>query len=91
MASLYPGSLLTATGLALHGYRKGSLSRSGAIAAFCVGYGHLAGPVKVFGITMIVFYLIGSRATKVGHARHIEAVVGLSLADELIHYRSRRT
>lgn len=66
MASLYPGSLITATGLALHGYRKGSLSRSGAIAAFCVGYGHLAGPVKVFGITMIVFYLIGSRVTKVG-------------------------
>ncbi|KAI9635419.1 integral membrane protein DUF92-domain-containing protein [Dioszegia hungarica] len=63
--SLYPGAALIATGLSLHGYRKGSLSGSGAIAAWVVGYGHLANPLKVFGVTMIVFYLVGSRATKV--------------------------
>ena len=65
MTSLYPGAALIATGLSLHGYKKGSLSLSGAVAAWCVGYGHLANPLKVFGVTMIVFYLVGSRATKV--------------------------
>ncbi|GFZ49225.1 hypothetical protein JCM24511_06975 [Saitozyma sp. JCM 24511] len=64
-SELYPGAALIATGLSLHGYRKGSLSRSGAIAAWVVGYGHLANPLKLFGTTMIVFYLVGSRATKV--------------------------
>jgi hypothetical protein len=64
-SNLYPGAALLAAGLGLHGYRKGSLSRSGAIAAFLVGYGHLANPLKLFGVTMIAFYLIGSRATKV--------------------------
>lgn len=65
MNSLYPGAALIAVGMGLHGYRKGSLSTSGAIAATLVGYGHLANPLKVFGVSMIVFYLLGSRATKV--------------------------
>ncbi|EIW68749.1 hypothetical protein TREMEDRAFT_44556 [Tremella mesenterica DSM 1558] len=65
MSTLYPGGALIAVGLAGHGYRKGSLSPSGAIAALLVGYGHLANPLKLFGTTMIVFYLLGSRATKV--------------------------
>lgn len=59
-------SLIIATGLASHGLRKGSLSLSGAIAAFLVGYGHLANPVRAFGTALIFFYLAGSRATKVG-------------------------
>ncbi|GMK54629.1 hypothetical protein CspeluHIS016_0112150 [Cutaneotrichosporon spelunceum] len=62
---LYPGAALVATGLAGHGYRKGSLSASGAAAAWIAGYAHLANPLKLFGVTMIVFYLTGSRATKV--------------------------
>ncbi|BEI81442.1 hypothetical protein CcaverHIS002_0206020 [Cutaneotrichosporon cavernicola] len=37
----------------------------GAIAAWIAGYPHLANPLKLFGVTMIVFYLAGSRATKV--------------------------
>ena len=40
---------------------------SGAIAAGVVGYGHLATPLKLFGSSMIVFYLLGSRATKVSY------------------------
>jgi uncharacterized membrane protein len=64
--SVYPVSLIIATGLASHGLRKGSLSLSGAIAAFLVGYGHLANPVRAFGTALIFFYLAGSRATKVG-------------------------
>ncbi|KIR29673.1 hypothetical protein I309_01157 [Cryptococcus deuterogattii LA55] len=62
---VYPGAAFIATALGVHGYRKGSLSQSGAIAAFFVGYGHLANPVKLFGVTMIGMYLIGSRATKI--------------------------
>lgn len=65
---IYPGAAFIATALGVHGYRKGSLSQSGAIAAFFVGYGHLANPVKLFGVTMIGMYLIGSRATKVCHS-----------------------
>ncbi|WVO18503.1 hypothetical protein L204_106220 [Cryptococcus depauperatus] len=63
--TIYPEAALVASFLGIHGYRKGSLSRSGAIAAFVVGYGHLANPVKLFGVTMIGMYLLGSRATKI--------------------------
>ena len=63
--TIYPGAAAIATLLAGHGYKKGSLSASGAIAAWLIGYGHLANPCKVFGVSMIAFYLIGSRATKV--------------------------
>nr|XP_031861928.1 uncharacterized protein CI109_002758 [Kwoniella shandongensis]KAA5529000.1 hypothetical protein CI109_002758 [Kwoniella shandongensis] len=62
---LYPVAAILATTLGLHGYRKGSLSSSGAVAAFVVGYGHLANPLKVFGVTLIGMYVLGSRATKV--------------------------
>jgi len=66
MGTTYHIPLLVAVGLATHGLRKGSLSSTGAIAAFLVGYGHLANPLKVFGVALIFFYLAGSRATKVG-------------------------
>ncbi|WWC87144.1 uncharacterized protein L201_002030 [Kwoniella dendrophila CBS 6074] len=62
---LYPSAAIVATTLGLHGYRKGSLSLDGAITAWLVGYGHLANPISLFGVTMIGMYLIGSRATKV--------------------------
>lgn len=62
---LHPISLALATLLATHGYRKGSLSLSGALAAFTVGYLTLANPFPLFGTLMIVFYLAGSRVTKV--------------------------
>lgn len=58
---------MTAALMALHGARKGSLSLSGAIAAFTVGYISLANPVRAFGITLLTFYILGSRATKIGH------------------------
>jgi uncharacterized membrane protein len=64
-SSLYPIPLLIATILAAHGLNKRSLSFSGAIAAFLVGYFHLACPLKFFGVSLIVFYILGSRATKV--------------------------
>ncbi|WVQ76834.1 hypothetical protein IAR50_006508 [Cryptococcus sp. DSM 104548] len=63
--AIFPGALVVATGLGLHGFHKGSLSLDGAVAAFAVGYGHLANPLKLFGVTMIGMYLMGSRVTKV--------------------------
>ncbi|KZT38678.1 hypothetical protein SISSUDRAFT_1004533 [Sistotremastrum suecicum HHB10207 ss-3] len=59
-------AFVLATILALHGLRKRSLSPSGAVAAFIVGYFMMAVKLKTFGVSLIAFYLIGSRATKVG-------------------------
>lgn len=64
---LYPGALLTAALLAGHGLRKGSLAVSGALAALAVGYISLATPLRSCGITLLAFYFVGSRATRVGH------------------------
>lgn len=58
--------LLIATVLAGHGLRKKSLSPSGALAAFVVGFLMLSAPTRTFGVSLIIFYLVGSRATKVG-------------------------
>lgn len=56
--------LVLALFLSFHGLRKKSLSPSGALTAFFVGYGSLSGGLWAFGTTLIGFYLIGSRATK---------------------------
>ena len=60
--------LLLATVLAgllgFHGFRKKSLSPSGALTAFVVGVLTMAGGLRVFGVALAVFYLLGSRATK---------------------------
>ena len=60
--------LVLALLLSSHGLRKRSLSPSGAAAAFVVGYTMMAVPLIAFGVSLIVFYLTGSRATKVGKA-----------------------
>lgn len=64
-ASLYPGAAAISTLLSIQSLHKGSLSTSGAIAAWLVGYAHLANPTKVFGVGLIFFYLAGSSVTKV--------------------------
>jgi len=58
--------LLLAAFLGFHGLRRRSLSPSGAIAAFIVGFTMMAVPLRAFGVSLITFYLVGSRATKVG-------------------------
>ncbi|RPD55335.1 hypothetical protein L226DRAFT_538176 [Lentinus tigrinus ALCF2SS1-7] len=63
-----PIPLVLAVFLSVHGLRKRSLSPSGAAAAFAVGYTMMAVPLIAFGVSLIVFYLTGSRATKVGKA-----------------------
>lgn len=50
--------------LAVHGYRRKSLSLTGAVAAFIVGVIMLGGQTKVFGIALVGFYACGSFATK---------------------------
>jgi hypothetical protein len=67
---------LVATLLAGHGFRKRSLSPSGAIAAFFTGVVMLSPPLKSFGISLIVFYLVGSRATKFGKSRKAQLEEG---------------
>lgn len=57
---------LLAVYLGFSGVRKRSLSPSGGIAAFIVGFAMMAVPLRVFGASLIVFYLTGSKATKVG-------------------------
>lgn len=64
MASFPLIPLLIATALSLHGLKKKSLSPSGSLAAFIIGFLMLASPLRVFGVSLIVFYLTGSRATK---------------------------
>ncbi|KAH7923580.1 hypothetical protein BV22DRAFT_1015152 [Leucogyrophana mollusca] len=61
--------LSVATLLSVHGARSRSLSPSGAAAAFIIGFSTLAVPVRAIGISLIVFYLVGSRATKYGKKR----------------------
>jgi len=56
--------LILALFLSAHGWRKGSLSASGAATAFVVGLLMMAGGTSVFGVALIGFYLAGSRATK---------------------------
>ena len=59
-------ALLLATLLSVHGLRKRSLSPSGAVTAFVVGFGMMSVKLHVFGVGLIAFYLAGSRATKLG-------------------------
>ncbi|TDL23380.1 hypothetical protein BD410DRAFT_820772 [Rickenella mellea] len=58
--------LALATALAGHGHRKKSLSSSGSVAAFVIGFIMMSARLRAFGVSLIVFYLIGSRATKMG-------------------------
>ncbi|EPQ53185.1 hypothetical protein GLOTRDRAFT_117242 [Gloeophyllum trabeum ATCC 11539] len=48
------------------GLRRGSLSPSGAVTATLIGTLTLAVPLRAFGVSLLSFYLIGSRATKIG-------------------------
>ena len=49
--------LLLAALLGFHGLRKRSLSPSGALAAFLVGFAMMAVPLRAFGVSLIIFYL----------------------------------
>ena len=55
-----------AVSFSAHGWRRRSLSTSGALGAVVIAFVMMAVPLRVFGVGCLVFYLIGSRATKVG-------------------------
>ena len=59
------GSLILGSGLALKGYKSGSLDLSGALSAAAVGWGTLYAGVR-FGVTLGVFFFASSAMTKVG-------------------------
>lgn len=59
-------ALTLASFLSLHGLRKKSLSPSGALAALTIGFTMMSAPLSAFGASLITFYLVGSRATKLG-------------------------
>lgn len=65
MVNIYPLALGLALVLAAHGYRKGSLNKSGSLCALIIGYITMGNPLPTFGILLIGFYLAGSKATKV--------------------------
>lgn len=46
MVDLFPGAFVIASAFSYHGFRKGSLDKSGALAAFAVGYLSLANSLK---------------------------------------------
>ncbi|KAH7334001.1 integral membrane protein DUF92-domain-containing protein [Rhizoctonia solani] len=52
--------------LGAQGIKKRSLSPSGGITAFVVGFLMMSVPLRGFGVSLIVFYLTGSKVTKVG-------------------------
>jgi uncharacterized membrane protein len=51
--------------LALHGLKSKSLSISGALAATVVGLVTFSRELWLFWVVLLVFYLLGSRVTKV--------------------------
>ncbi|KZT11193.1 uncharacterized protein LAESUDRAFT_601882, partial [Laetiporus sulphureus 93-53] len=67
---------ILAASLGIHGLRKRSLSPSGSLSAFVVGFTMMSVPLRAFGVSLIVFYLIGSRATKVGKQRKAQLEEG---------------
>ena len=60
-------AILVGAYLGRRGLRKGSLSKSGAMAAFAVAV-LTWGSGPRFGITLIAFYLSGSKLSRVGAA-----------------------
>jgi len=64
LLNLHLLSLAFTSLLSLHAYRKRSLSSWGICVAFCVGFLIFACPLRAYGISLLVFYLLGSRVTK---------------------------
>lgn len=56
-------AIILALGLAAHGYSKKSLSATGAVSAFIVGFTSFASSYR-FGLILILFYYTSSKLTK---------------------------
>jgi uncharacterized membrane protein len=62
--------------LSVQGLRRRSLSPSGSLCAMVIAFIMMAVPLRVFGVSCIVFYLLGSRATKMGKTLKGQLEVG---------------
>ena len=58
--------LFVGAGFSYRGMKRKSLTASGALAAFTVGFLHVASGLR--GFNLLVFYFIGTKATKYKHA-----------------------
>lgn len=74
--------------LAAHGLRKGSLAPSGAATAFLIGYLTMANPLPVFGVLLIVFYLTGSRLTKIKSG--VKAKLEREAGSKAVEHKSKK-
>ncbi|KIJ19469.1 hypothetical protein PAXINDRAFT_69531 [Paxillus involutus ATCC 200175] len=62
--------------LSVNGVKSRKLSPSGAATAFVVASLIMAAPVRAIGISLIAFYLLGSRSTKYGNKRKAQLEAG---------------
>ncbi|EJD39097.1 hypothetical protein AURDEDRAFT_116284 [Auricularia subglabra TFB-10046 SS5] len=62
------------------GWRRGSLSASGALTAFVVGFVLIHAQTKAFGAAMLVFFFTGSKATRMGKERKAKLEDGHAIA-----------
>jgi uncharacterized membrane protein len=69
MYSINPLPLLFTSLLTLHGLRRRSISTSGSIVGFIVGYIFLSSTIHAFPTALLIFYLLGSYATRLGASR----------------------
>jgi uncharacterized protein (TIGR00297 family) len=58
--------VLISTAICLHGWKSKSLKKSGAVSAFCIG-SFLFTINPAYGWLLIVFYILGSRVSKIRH------------------------
>ena len=72
--------------LAIHGYRKRSLSGSGSAAAFVVGFVHFAVSLQ-FGLILILFYYTSSFLTKLKQDRKQRLEAHYRTAASATHFR----
>ncbi|KAF8452072.1 integral membrane protein DUF92-domain-containing protein [Boletus edulis BED1] len=67
---------LIALYLSVNGARSRKLSPSGAVTAFLVGFAVMSTHVRAVGVSLVVFYLVGSKATKQGKQRKAQLEAG---------------
>ena len=69
MFSINAIPLLFTSLLTVHGLRRRSISPSGSLVGFIVGYLFLSSKIHAFPTALLIFYLLGSYATRLGASR----------------------
>ncbi|KAN0078251.1 Integral membrane protein DUF92 domain containing protein [Tylopilus felleus] len=68
--------LLLTLYLSVNGLKSRKLSPSGAVTAFVVGFAIMSTHVRAVGVSLILFYLLASKATKQGKQRKAQLEAG---------------